>query len=110
LHPRVCQFGKILQGAVHFPLLQLDCGLHIANAVHLYASALTSLQAERIMTLERSKMPEQFENPQADKLEDDTVSDESVEKKIDRVAEKAAEKSSRTEQRFDKENSQPFSR
>ncbi|MGD0939564.1 MAG: hypothetical protein ABR905_07605, partial [Terracidiphilus sp.] len=40
LHPRVCQFGKILQGAVHFPLLQLDCGLHIANAVHLYASAL----------------------------------------------------------------------
>jgi hypothetical protein len=55
-------------------------------------------------------MPEQFENPQAAKLEDETVSDASTEKKIDRVAEESAEKSTKTVQRFDKENSKLFSK
>lgn len=49
-------------------------------------------------------MPEQFENPEATKLEDKTISDASAEKRIDRIAEKAAEKASKTEQRYDKEH------
>jgi hypothetical protein len=49
-------------------------------------------------------MPEQFENPEATKLEDETVSDASAEKRIERVAEKAAEKSSKTEKNFDKQH------
>jgi hypothetical protein len=47
-------------------------------------------------------MPEQFENPEATKLEDETVSDASAEKRIERVAEKAAQKSSKTENNYDK--------
>ena len=49
-------------------------------------------------------MPEQFENPEATKLEDKTVSDASAEKRIERVAKKAAEKASKTEQRYDKDH------
>jgi hypothetical protein len=49
-------------------------------------------------------MPEQFENPQATKLEDETVTDATADKKIQRVAEKAAEKSSKTEQKYDKDH------
>ena len=49
-------------------------------------------------------MSKQFENPEATKLEDETVSDEVAEKKIDRVAEKAAEKAAKTEQRYDKDH------
>jgi hypothetical protein len=55
-------------------------------------------------------MPEQFENPKAVKLEDQTVSDESSKTKIDRVAEKLAEKPAKTEQKFDKENSHLFTK
>ena len=55
-------------------------------------------------------MPERFENPEAKKLEDEIVSDASPQKKIDRVAEKAAEKSTKTEQKFDKDNSNLFSK
>jgi len=50
-------------------------------------------------------MPEQFENPEATKLEDETVSDATAEKRIERTAEKAAEKSTKTEQRYDKVHS-----
>jgi hypothetical protein len=46
-------------------------------------------------------MTTQFENPEATKLEDETVSDASAQKRIERVAEKAAEKASHTEQNFD---------
>jgi hypothetical protein len=46
-------------------------------------------------------MPEQFENPEATKLEDETVSEASAKKKIERVAEKAAEKASHTEKVYD---------
>jgi hypothetical protein len=49
-------------------------------------------------------MPEQFENPEATKLEDETVSDAAAEKRIDRVAEKAAEKASHTVQNYDKDH------
>ena len=49
-------------------------------------------------------MPEQFENSEATKLEDETVSDATAEKWIDRVAETAAEKSTKTEQRYDRDH------
>jgi hypothetical protein len=49
-------------------------------------------------------MPEQFENPEATELEDETVMDETAEKRIDRVAERAAEKASKTENEYDKEH------
>ncbi|MGA3133115.1 MAG: hypothetical protein ABSD59_20135 [Terracidiphilus sp.] len=46
-------------------------------------------------------MPEQFENSEATKLEDETISGATAEKRIERVADKAAEKSTKTEQRYD---------
>jgi hypothetical protein len=49
-------------------------------------------------------MPEQFENPEATKLENDTVSNESPEKAIERIAEEAAQKSSLREKKFDKDH------
>jgi hypothetical protein len=49
-------------------------------------------------------MPEQVENPEATKLEDETVSDESAEKRIERIAEKAAEKSTKTVHNYDKDH------
>jgi len=49
-------------------------------------------------------MSKQFENPEATKLEDETVTQESADKKIERVAEKAAEKSTKTEQKYDEKH------
>lgn len=49
-------------------------------------------------------MPEQFENPEAKRLADETVSDAEAEKKVDRVAEKAARKAAKTEQHYDKDH------
>lgn len=49
-------------------------------------------------------MSEQFENTEATKLEDETISDATAEKRIERVADKAAEKSSQTEQRYDSDH------
>jgi hypothetical protein len=49
-------------------------------------------------------MPAQFENPEATKLEDETISDAAAEKKIQHTAEKAAEKSSKTEQRYEQDH------
>jgi hypothetical protein len=46
-------------------------------------------------------MPEQFENSEAKKQEDKTISDATAEKRVERVADKAAEKSTKTEQRYD---------
>jgi hypothetical protein len=46
-------------------------------------------------------MPEQFENPEVTKLEDETVSDLTAQKQIERVAEKAAEKVAHTEKNYD---------
>jgi hypothetical protein len=53
-------------------------------------------------------MPEQFENPEETKLEDETVSDASAQKRIERVAEKAAQKASHTEQRNEQESNDLF--
>jgi hypothetical protein len=55
-------------------------------------------------------MPEQFENPEATKPEDETVSNASAQKRIERVAEKAAKKPAKTEQRYDKDNNNLFTR
>jgi hypothetical protein len=49
-------------------------------------------------------MPEQFENPEVTKLEDETASDTTAQKHIERVAEKAAEKPSRTEKDYDQDH------
>jgi hypothetical protein len=49
-------------------------------------------------------MTEQFENPEATKVEDETVSDASAEKRIERVAEKAAEKAAKTVHTYDKDH------
>ena len=46
-------------------------------------------------------MPQQFENPEVIKVENETVSDETAQKRIERVAEEAAEKPSRTERDYD---------
>ncbi len=48
-------------------------------------------------------MPEQFENPEATKLEDAMVSEESAQKKIEYIAEKAATRSTKTEQKSDQD-------
>jgi hypothetical protein len=50
-------------------------------------------------------MPEQFENQEATKLEDETISDASPQKRIEHVAEEAAEKSTKTEQHYDTDHS-----
>jgi hypothetical protein len=55
-------------------------------------------------------MPEEFANPEATKLEDETASDPSAQKKVDREADKLAGKPAKTEQKFDKENSNLFSK
>jgi hypothetical protein len=52
----------------------------------------------------KTAMPKQFQNAEATKLEDETVSDATAEKKINRVAEKAAEKASKTVKDYDKEH------
>lgn len=49
-------------------------------------------------------MPEHFENQEAAKLEDDTVSDATAEKRVDRVAEKAGKKSTKAVQQYDEEH------
>lgn len=48
-------------------------------------------------------MPEPFENPEVTELENETISDASAEKRIERVAEKAAGKASHTEQVYEKD-------
>jgi hypothetical protein len=50
-------------------------------------------------------VPEQFKNAEATKLEDETISDATAEKRIERVADKAAEKSTKTQQRYDSDHS-----
>jgi hypothetical protein len=53
-------------------------------------------------------MPEQFENPQVTTIEDETVSDATAKKRIERVAEKAAEKAAHTEQKYDQGSNDLF--
>ena len=49
-------------------------------------------------------MPHQFENPEATKVEDETVSKESTQKSTDRLAEEAALKSAKTVKKYDEEH------
>ena len=49
-------------------------------------------------------MPHQFENPEATKVEDETVSKESEQEGKEHVAEKAAVKGAATEQKYDKDH------
>jgi hypothetical protein len=53
-------------------------------------------------------MPEQFENPEATKLVDPTISDASAQKRIERVAEHAAEKALHTEHGYELESTDLF--
>ena len=53
-------------------------------------------------------MPEEFENPEATRLEDETVSDATAQMRIERVAEKAAKKASHTEQSYDQGSNDLF--
>jgi hypothetical protein len=46
-------------------------------------------------------MPKQFENPEEAKLEEETISEASAEKRIERVAETAAVKAAKTEKSYD---------
>ncbi|MGD0681331.1 MAG: hypothetical protein ABR990_04695 [Terracidiphilus sp.] len=55
-------------------------------------------------------MSEQFQNPDAVKLKEETVINDSTQKRVNRVAERAAEKSTKAEQHFDKDNSNLFSK
>jgi hypothetical protein len=55
-------------------------------------------------------MTEQFQNPVEIKVEEKTATDLSAQKAIDQVADKAAAQSSKTENKFDKENSSLFSK
>jgi hypothetical protein len=55
-------------------------------------------------------MPEQFVNQKEEKVEDKTVSNETAQQKIDRVANELAVKPARTEKKFDKENSNLFTK
>ena len=55
-------------------------------------------------------MSKQFENPNEAKVEDETASNSSPEQIISHIAEKAAEKSTKTEQKYDQENSTLFSK
>jgi hypothetical protein len=67
--------------------------------------------AERgIVTEGELKMPKQFENSEATKVEDATIHDASAQTKIGRVADALAAKPAQTEQKFDKENSKLFSK
>jgi len=49
-------------------------------------------------------MTEQFENHESTKLEEETPSEVTAEKRVERVAEKAAEKSTKTVQHYDEEH------
>jgi hypothetical protein len=55
-------------------------------------------------------MPEQFENPNEVKVKDEAVSDLTAQQKIDRVADALATKSAKVQQKFDKENTNLFTK
>jgi hypothetical protein len=49
-------------------------------------------------------MPEQFENPEAEKVEDETAVDSTPEEEVEREAEKLATKAAKRSQEYDKEH------
>jgi hypothetical protein len=50
-------------------------------------------------------MPEQFENPKTEKIEDETAGEGSADNKVERVAEKLAKQGAKTEHKYDEEKS-----
>jgi hypothetical protein len=55
-------------------------------------------------------LPKEFENPQEAKLVDETISNPSPQETIEHIAGKAAVKATKAEQKFDKENSNLFTK
>lgn len=55
-------------------------------------------------------MTQKFENPEVEKLDDETISNATKQERVNNVANKAAEKPAKTEQHFDKKNSKLFSK
>lgn len=55
-------------------------------------------------------MTQKFENPKVEKLDDETVSNTTKQERVDKVADKAAEKPAKSEQQYDKSNSNLFSK
>lgn len=55
-------------------------------------------------------MTQQFENSKVTKIDVNKVSDTTTQKKEDRIADKAAEKPAKTEQHYDKKNSNLFTK
>jgi hypothetical protein len=55
-------------------------------------------------------MPQQFQNPQASKLETEIKSDETAKKRTDAVADELAKKPANTEKKFDKEHEGLFTK
>ena len=53
-------------------------------------------------------MAEQFVNPEVTKVENETVSDATAKKRVERVAEKAAKSASHTEQSYEQESTDLF--
>ena len=50
-------------------------------------------------------MPDQFQNPRVEKLDDETIAKTTPKKDMDRVADKLAEKAARTEKQSEKDES-----
>ena len=55
-------------------------------------------------------MPDQFQNPKEVKVKDETAPSTSSKPKVDQVADKMAGKPAKTQQKFDKENSNIFNK
>jgi hypothetical protein len=58
----------------------------------------------------RTIMPDQFQNPKEVKVKDETAPSTSSKPKVDQVADKMAGKPAKTQQKFDKENSNIFNK
>jgi hypothetical protein len=58
----------------------------------------------------RSTMTQQFQNPVETKVENESKTGTSTQKKIDSIADDAAAKPAKTEKKYDKDNSQLFSK
>ena len=55
-------------------------------------------------------MANQFQNPAETKVENESTTDTSAQKKVENIADKAAEKPAKTQQKYDTDNNQLFSK
>jgi hypothetical protein len=55
-------------------------------------------------------MAKQFQTPEETKVDNETATDTSAKQKVQNIADKAAAKPAKTEQKYDKENNQRFSK